>query len=723
MGTIQLVDGFGLTGSITPGQGVLKYFKNLPQSITAKTNLSQIATRDLTDPAVTSLQAGLAFSEPVNIGNPAVNLKVGVSASGAVSIFVPAKDKSALFEPDLFGDNIHVDANQRYVSLALIAQLTTSIAATEGKLKFGFDGKTGVTLSYFQLFTPGTQVKAAVESTFGNFCVPGDLDDVAAMPENSIATVESTGDLKFSGTVNLLVVANPLASVELPVGGAIKIAAGPAVKVGASYEFKGEYQMRVQKLAGNAFRLGFYRKKDSIFDFSVTADASLTAKLGDNDLFVQVIKAVSSDPTADLKALEAEGVADDQAKAIQSALKSAVNRSLEIGASVELSASLESDAMFLYEVDLDTVSAEARTLVNSAMEGDLSLLVAADDALPAGIKILKTLISRSKSFEHSLKLNLLGIYNVLSMSKLVNSGSVAWDATTGELILTDKISEDRIDILTSNLQVKNPDKLRQLLSEHFLITATYRSVSNIVDSADVEGIQAYFHMEQNPTKVRMRDYLNLSVSLGLQDAAAVEQVLINVGDYGKTTVYAEARYSDAAFRSLFFADGVLLDPEIYAAAGREAIKSLVAPGDDDDYRLKLANNPALLQALQKIGSVTSTDFINTCVQAGIPHDLVPFVGVDYLNIVWFQKALQSAGQKLSILDQFLKSNPDVDLRIDPNFINLKKQLANSLSSVVKQATADFGGPWGFEAMACLKKFSSKKWLITNQYITKELSSS
>jgi hypothetical protein len=721
MATFQLTDGFGLNVTITPAKGALsKYFRNFPSFSVLKTDLSQIANEDLTNPTITKVQSGVSFSDPIDMGQPSVELKVGTTGSGNLSIFVPSKDGAPLFDPDVFGDNIKVGANQRYVSFALSAGLTGSASDTKGDLKFGFDGKSNVTLSYYERFTAGTTVVAAVTGTISRFTIPGDLDDIKGMPEGSIATVESSGDLKFSGSVNLLALTNPLATVSVPVAGAVKIAGGLTIAVGADYEFSGDYQVRVQRLAENVFHLGYYRKRDSEFDFTVSANASITAKLGDNDLIASLMKAISSDPAADLKQLEASGMSADQAKAIQTAVKSAINRTLEIGASVELSVTEESDAMFLYEVDLDAVQQGDLPILHSALEGDLTGLVDSDPTPPAGIKVLKTLISRSTTFQHSLKVNLLGIYNVLEVSKLVTQGSTAWDATTGELVLTDNISEDRIEVIASNLQAKNSDKFQQLLAEHFLITASYRAVANIVSGPDVSGLQSYFHLEQNPSKTRMRDYLSLSVGLALQTNPVAMAELGAIDDYGATTVYAEAAYTNAAFRSLFFSDNALLDPALYASAGREAIKSLVAVGDSDDFRLKLASNDALFLQLQGIGNVQSTDFANACVSAGVPQSMVPVVGTDYLNIVWFQSAMQQAGKQLLVIDQYVQSNPSVDPN-NHDFVALKHKLTESLKTVVQQATADFGGPWGFATMALLGKYSSRKWLIVNSYITKELS--
>jgi hypothetical protein len=79
---------------------------------------------------------------------------------------------------------------------------------------------------------------------------------------------------------------------------------------------------------GKLLPVRFYHKRTSEFDFSASVDTSLTVKLGDNDLFVKLVRAIGSDSQGDLSQLEAAGLSEDQSKAIQSAIKSAVDRSL-----------------------------------------------------------------------------------------------------------------------------------------------------------------------------------------------------------------------------------------------------------------------------------------------------------------------------------------------------------------------------------------------------------
>jgi len=273
------------------------------------------------------------------------------------------------------------------------------------------------------------------------------------------------------------------------------------------------------------------------------------------------------------------------------------------------------------------------------------------------------------------------------------------------------------------LQAKDSDKLRQILAEHFLITAVYRAVSNIVSgSPELSGQQTYFDLQSNPGKVRMRDYVLVSAALGLQTLpVAKREIPVNVDDFDQTLAYAETRYDDHAFRSLFFTDkGGLYPEQMYSDAGRLAISYLVEPGDDDDFRLALATNPALFNDLSQIGNVNSKEFHDRCVAAGVPDSMVPVVGTDYLDVAWFTQSMVTAGQKLQEIDLFLEANPGIDPE-NNDFKKLKQQLADSLGQVADQATTSFGGPWGFTTMALLGKASSTKWMLINKFIINSLS--
>ena len=198
----------------------------------------------------------------------------------------------------------------------------------------------------------------------GNFVIPACADDLASLPEGSVATVTGTGSLKLSATANLLAVTNPLASGELPAPlPVMSVTAGGVAQVGASFELKCTFQICAQKLASGHVQLGWYRDRASETDVTTTVTEGLSAGFGSTDLFSTIIGLVSSTAAADLYELQKAGLSPDQVAAIQGAVKAAVDRKLELALSTEISATQSSDAVFLYDIDIAALTADSRQAV------------------------------------------------------------------------------------------------------------------------------------------------------------------------------------------------------------------------------------------------------------------------------------------------------------------------------------------------------------------------
>jgi len=729
MPTIKITDTFGFTGDVLPSPkgSLIKYFKSLPALALADLNLAQQGGGPLSK--APTKNAGVKFSETVDVGAPdSVDLQIKPQASGSIAITAPsttAGKPATLFNPDVFADPITLGPTEHYVSASFNATVEVDATGKAPDLKFGFKASSGITLSYYQLFDTSQSdptVAQAIESTLANYVIPGDLDDVEAMPVNSVAAVDGTGDLKFSGTVNVPTPTN--APVSLPLGpeGTVKVSAGGKISVGASYELTGEYQVRVQRLPGKVFHLGLYRKKGSEISLTASASGGVSASLGTNDLFGKILQVISSDPAPDKNALA--GLPADEVAQIQKVIKSAVDRTLNLGVTLEADFASENDAMFLYEIDLGAITDAGRPLVHAALDGDLSSLVSADGNLP-GITVLKTLISSSKTLRHSLKVNLLGIYNFMTVSELTLKGSQGYDATTGELILTDTATATGIGISAANFAA-DPKKLRKLLAEQFLISAVYKASGAIKAPPELHAQHSYFDLASNLARLDMRNDLLLGAAFQLTSAPTLLAKLpAGISHFGSTTVLAEVSYDDPAVEAVFLNKNAPRDPGEYERAGRDAIAYLVQQGDDNDYRLLTVTNDSLWADMKRIGDAASVEFSEAVAKytqvPAAPH----FIGEDYLDIRWWADSMLSCAGKLVGIRTFLSKNPG----IDPNnhdFLALKRDLAKHLKDVAGKTREDFGGPWGLVAMCLLGSRVASvvpHLLISNKYVTVELQKS
>jgi hypothetical protein len=503
----------------------------------------------------------------------------------------------------------------------------------------------------------------------------------------------------------------------------VQITAGGKFSVSAAFELSGEYQVRVQRLAGKLFRLGLYRKKNTQFSVTASASGGVSAGLGQSDLFGKILQAISSDPKADQNALA--GLNAARVAEIQSVVKQAVDRTLSVGISEELGFGSDSESMFLYEIDLSTISAAARPLVHAALEGNLGPLVSTDTTPPPGITVLKTLISSASTLRHSLKVNLLGIYNFARVSELILKGVQAWDGTTGELVLTDTATASRIGIDKLNFAADSR-KLRHVLAEQFLISAACTASTVIKGPPGLHAQHSYFNFSSRTNRTDMRNDLLLGVALQLISASkALGMLPAGIRDFGVSTLLAQTTYDDPAMEALFLDNNQPRNTADYETAGRDAITYLVQKGDEDDYRLLPVTDDGLWIGMNQIGAVQSPQFTNLIRKYTKAAVAPSIIGVDFLNIVWWSGAMQSCAQKLVAIRSFISRNPGVD----PNnhfFLARKKDLAQRLRGVAATTREDFGGPWGLIAMCILATRVASvtpSLFITTQYVSANLGSS
>jgi hypothetical protein len=374
---------------------------------------------------------------------------------------------------------------------------------------------------------------------------------------------------------------------------------------------------------------------------------------------------------------------------------------------------------------LSAISDAGRPLVHAALEGNLGPLVSTDTTPPAGITVLKTLISSAKTLRHSLKINLLGIYNFARVSELTLKGSQAWDATTGEVVLTDTATASLIGINTLNFAADSK-KLRHVLAEQFLISAACTASTVIEGPPGLHAQHTYFNFSSRTSRTDMRNDLLLGAALQLISTPnALAMLPAGIGDFGASTVLAETAYDDPAVEAFFLNNNLPRHEADYENAGRDAIAYLVQKGDDDDFRLLPVTDDGLWNGMKQIGNVQSPQFINLIrnyTQASVAPSVI---GVDFLNIAWWSGAMQSCAQKLVAIRSFLSQNPGVDPN-NHDFLAKKRDLAKQLRGVAATTREDFGGPWGLIAMCLLATRVASvtpSLFITNPYVSVDLGTS
>ena len=693
MPAIKLNDRFGLDIDVQPApfSALVKYATALPTLLMVEgANLARAAGMTLADPAVTSLTTGLAFNQPVGLGQgaPALTVEAGVHGSFAVVSRSPGNEK--LLRPDVFGANVEIPAGTCYTATALEASAGASLSGSAGVFGFGIEPGASLTLTNYRPFpaeAAAPTLLEAVSQSVGGFVIPGDTADLAAVPERGVVTAVARGTLKLSGTANLLALANPLATVELPAGAPkIAVKAGGAVKVGASFQVSGEHHLRVQNTGGGRVLVGWYRRHASEFKVKATASEGLAASIGDTDLFAKIVGAVSSDAAADTQELSRAGLSGDRAAAIQGAVKAAIERKLELALSFEIGAATSDDAAFLYEVELDALDDTGRAAVDAALAGDLTSLEG--DTLPAGIRLVRSAFHNLRQRNHTLKINLLGIYNAISISRLALSGSTLFDPVTGSLVMTDTATADRIRASAVNFGA-DTDKLRHVLAECFLITAIYRGSRLSVSAPSLKASHSFYDTHARTNRETMRDYLQIGLALGLvaKDAAVPPA---ETDDFGRTAVFAETQYDEALATALFLnPDGSPRPVEEYERAGRAALQLTVRADSSSAFRLRPAIDDTLWAEMKDKGQANFRFLF--------PPEQAPVIAGDFTAITWWAEAMHNAGRCLADIGALLALNPEIRSD-DPRFEKLREKLAGRLAGVAGKTREEFGLPWGLVAM-------------------------
>ena len=64
--------------------------------------------------------------------------------------------------------------------------------------------------------------------------------------------------------------------------------------------------------------------------------------------------------------------------------------------------------------------------MNAALRGDLTTLLEGENSLPKGVRLVHTIFTAIHKSKHRLKINLLGIYNYISVSRLTLQGAILY---------------------------------------------------------------------------------------------------------------------------------------------------------------------------------------------------------------------------------------------------------------------------------------------------------
>ena len=652
----------------------------------------------------------LRFAQDVPIGADAVALRV--SADSAATLGVYGRPGMSLFEDAFIGPPVQVAAGQAYISLAIHPTLTVGLKSSVGSLAFGFEGGTDAEFRYYRPFETGlatVTLGAACREMLETFAIPNtteDLKTMLAQPTGTMASASGHGRLQIGCTVDVAAAFNPLASVDTvaPLG-SLSVARKASARVGVQANVSGDFQIRVQTMGKGKVRLSYHKVAARELDCSLEATAGPGVTLGDKDLLNMIFSGPGRTSGTTEGDLTAAGISQSQLKNITAAMRAGISRRLSLELSAAFSSLEQNEAAFCYEIDFEHLDAAGAAAVDEALAGNLRSLNGLEPDLPAhGIRVLQSRTEKLQQKEVKWRLNLIGLVNILSLTELARTGTVFHDEESGELIVTDKVTSDRLGATTKGRA------LRKMLFESVMLTATYKA-GGIDPNTSLRAAQTFFTMDRSANRQRMSDYLDAVAALGLMPAANVDERLGAVDDFGRSSLMLNADFDQCACERLFMEGNQARDEDFYEEIGKLALLALVQKRDVDAYRRIPLEDPALWRRMKAASQftlkallpppITSGDSVRETVR-------VEVVASDYTLIVWWATAMATASRALADMRAYLAGPPAVAPdEANPEFRKRRDAVSRAMVKAVQKNRTTFGhDPWGLVAMFYASKRSA-----------------
>jgi hypothetical protein len=705
--------------------GLGKFLRSKAADLKAGEDLKLQLPKHLQDVSSGDNGFTLTFDHDIPLGIAGTALTVSAASTSLLGVF--NQPGTALFERTFIGPPVTIAAEQAYVSLAFQPTLAVSLKQRAGHVSFGFDAGTDIELRCYRPFplsgTPVTLLDACRESLEA-FAIPhsaADLTAMQALPIGTIATVSGHGHLQFSGAADVAAAFNPLASVStiaslgpLAVGGAAK------ASVGFEATVSGDWQMRVQRMAGSTIRLSYHTTAARELDVRVDLAAGPAVTLGTRDLLKMFFNGPGGLSNATEEDLATGGINAAQQKRLTTAMLAGMSRTLNLEVSAEISSARQHDAAFLYDIDMAALDAVGGHALDAALAGNLVELTRLEPDLPAhGIAVLQSRTQTIRSRPITWRINLVGLMNIQSLQELVRTGSVLHDEESGELIVTDKVSATRMGATTVS------KTLRKLLFESVMLTATYKA-GGLDPNTNLSAAQTFFQLDRRANRQRMSDYLDAVAALGLIAPADVAAALGTATDFGKASLLLETAFDQAACERLFSDAGAPRDRGFYEDVGKLALLALVREHDADAYRRVPLLDGALWAKMKDAGAARFRFVLPAAITGNGADEQqlhAEVVAADYSLIVWWAKAMAAASDAIADLRAYLAGPPQMapDDQ-DAEFRARRNRVSQAMVSAVQQNRTTFGrDPWGLVAMFYASKRSGRtRAVIASSRLTRTL---
>jgi hypothetical protein len=531
----------------------------------------------------------------------------------------------------------------------------------------------------------------AFKTALDHFYIASNVDALRNQPVGTVYARALSGTVTFSGSYQVPLTVNALASADLGFNYKVAVAPEATLKLSGSIAISGDLIVRSHKVSDVVLEIGVYKKKGSILTANFTASEGIEADLGTTDLAARFLTTLF--PGVDSKDA---GITGEEANDVNRALNQCLDRSISIAINVSCSAATTDEAAVIYEVNLSAGNMdETSAALKSALGGDWTRMSRLENA-----SLIRNIVTDEKEYKHQIAVNLFGLYNAAEIDSYVRSCTILHDEN-GQVAVIDKTHASRISV-ASTPYAADADKLRRALAEDFLSTASYAAIASRVNP-EFTIQQSYFLYDQKLTRQEMRDQILLGAALNLIEKNSWNSTLAANPIFPHARISATARYNAAEVLSLFFASTGSRQPRPRAEIeriGRSAMVAVIDPADPAGaQRLAVLQDDQIWNAMDTNGNVASFGSIPGLQQLASP--VLGAIEADWASIVWWADSIVKAAPTLADLLASLDTMPPENFSTNPEFTEKSKAFQNVIGSVARKTHAAFEGGWGMAVVFAL----------------------
>lgn len=711
MADIQITDDLGKAApnvkiDLSQPSSLLKYAKTELLHLIVAPDFITRAALPLTTAAPNPISFQLTLQHKFQLGN--TKPEIDLSPSFQATIRANMTKGSDLFEKDPFRVVATVPDQTGYVSLALQGSLDLGISGSSGDLTFGFDAMRTIDIEYWKAFPLGANEQTLGEATgetISGYVIPADVEDLKLLAANDVCTVSGQGSLKISGGFDVSATPNPLASVDLPLNtGKLEVKTGAMAGISGSFTIAGSYQIRARRTSADIIELSFCKQQGTALKTDISASAGVSVKVGDTDLLKSLLSAISTNPSDDTtkKLFEDGGLSKDEIATLTGAIKDGLDHTLQASLDLVLSRITDDQAAFQYEIRPGQLDVTGSAALHRALEGDLSSLTVLETGnegvtLAPGVKLVTSVLTKVRKRGTTLKLNLLGLVNFISVSDLIRKCVIVKDPGSGDLTIADSTTGNRINAEVQDM--RRNQALRKAMFESLMLTATYR-VSNAISMAGITSHNFHFVLHENTKRTILADCLNWFVVMNLLTKSETANYLMQFSGVGPSTCLLRTEFGDHACQTLFFqATGEPWEGDHYLEIGRQAMRALIDPNnsDVDRFRYELLDqrwaDAVRIGANDNLGPLMGLHLTDSTGRM-----ITEYLVGDVYTISWWANAMQTASEAVLQMKKFLTNADPTTLADSHEFAKQRDQLQKKMAGVIGNSRMRFDEPWGLVSL-------------------------